>query len=61
LDQEECEEEIIDGPPLIEQREVDRFQDMCDIEKANAAVFLEKFRRSGENILEGINGIERDY
>jgi hypothetical protein len=59
LDQEECEEEIIDGPPIIGQREVDRFQDMCDIEKANAVEFLEKFRSSGENTLEGINGIER--
>jgi hypothetical protein len=31
LDQEECEEEIIHGPPIIEQREVDRFLDLCDI------------------------------
>jgi hypothetical protein len=36
-----------------------RFQDMCDIEKANAVVFLEKIRSSRENTLEGINGIER--
>jgi hypothetical protein len=32
---------------------------MCDIEKVKAVVFLEKFRSSGENTLEGTNGIER--